>query len=375
MAYGYYRAITIDHTKVPGNLTDHPFLFNSIHLDLRTVGNGGHVTSALGYDIVFSPNPDGSSRYDHEIEKYDAATGEFIAHAKIPSISSSADTVFYIVYGDSGVTTSQENITGVWDSDFRMVQHMVDETTSTILDSTSNNNDGTKKAANAPVEAAAKIGQGQDFDGIGDYVAIADADNLSFGDGTSDDPFTFSAWVYMRDATKFRILEKGADTDTSPAEYQLTFDSSDKLRIALFDDSITGPTRIDLISDTAYTALQNNWHLIGATYDGSSVGAGLSLFIDAVKIDATAVDGGSYTAMHDTVASVFLGASFLGPDSFSDGLIDEVRISSSVRSTDYITATYNNQSSPGTFYGLQAAEQLARAPRGGVTFTSMIGVV
>ena len=47
-----------------------------------------------------------------------------------------------------------------------------------------------------------------------------------------------------------------------------------------------------------------------------------------------------------------------------NGIVDEVRISNSVRSPDWIKTEFNNQSSPGTFYSL-GGEELA--PRRGQT--------
>ena len=47
------------------------------------------------------------------------------------------------------------------------------------------------------------------FDGSNDYISIADANNLSFGDGSTDSAFTISAWVKMDDATGFAIASKG----------------------------------------------------------------------------------------------------------------------------------------------------------------------
>ena len=102
MSYTYYREITIDPNNVPGDLTDFPFLFNTSHADLKTVANGGKIENTasggasgsltIPADLVFSPSQDGSDPYDFEVEKYDPATGELIAHVRIPSLSSSADT-------------------------------------------------------------------------------------------------------------------------------------------------------------------------------------------------------------------------------------------------------------------------------------------
>jgi len=96
---------------------------------------------------------------------------------KVTSVSSSAGTDIYYYYDndhtDNTTYIGAINTTAgghVWDSNFKAVYHMTDATTSTILDSTSNNNDGTKKAANEPIEAVTDIGMGQDFDGINDYL-------------------------------------------------------------------------------------------------------------------------------------------------------------------------------------------------------------
>ena len=70
----------------------------------------------------------------------------------------------------------------VWDSNYTMVQHMKDTTTSSITDSTSNNNDGTKKAANEPLQnTTGKINSAQYFDGNDDYVNISDSASLDLG--------------------------------------------------------------------------------------------------------------------------------------------------------------------------------------------------
>ena len=52
-----------------------------------------------------------------------------------------------------------------------------------------------------------------------------------------------------------------------------------------------------------------------------------------------------------------------GPDKqFFDGIIDEVRLSNTVRSIDWITASYRNQNDPGGFYGVGAVEIASSPP-------------
>ncbi len=361
MPYGYYRTIIIDHTKVPGNLTNHPFLFNTTHNDLRSTGNGGHVVSgAFGYDIIFSPDPAGTTKYDHEIEKYDGATGEFIAHVRIPAISSSVDTVFYIIYGDPDVTTSRENITGVWDANFLMVQHMRDATTSTILDSTSNNNDGTKKDANEPIEAAGPIGQAQDFDGSDDLIDVGMGLDMTTND------FTISTWLNSSATEQYQTILSNTEGAIAYSGYIIMIDDSNQILFQLNDQVVfhnyTNPS--DIVADGTdhqiVLVVDRDNDLAHVYVDGT---------VDAGNIDISAVDGSMSSSR----------VLWLGRDP-NNGLtfvnvLDEIRISDIARGTDYITATFNNQNDPGTFYGLQTDEQIARPPRSGVTFASMIGVV
>lgn len=185
--WNFRKKITIDHTKVDDNLTDFPLLINlSSDSDLASWAQDD------GDDIYFTEN-DGVTKLDHEIEKFDGSTGELIAWVRIPSLSSTTDTEIYMYYANPGAS-NQENVTGVWNSNFKMVQHL-HETSKTAgtyndhLDSTLNNNDG--EAENGvTMDATGKINGADDFDGSDDYVEVADSASL---DITSE--VTVEAWV------------------------------------------------------------------------------------------------------------------------------------------------------------------------------------
>ena len=113
-AWLYRVKITVDHTKVAGNLTNFPFLVN-------IPSNGGLASYARsdGYDLLFTSS-DEVTKLSHEIEKYVSATGELIAWVKIPSLSSTIDTVIYLYYGNPAAA-DQSNPSGVWDSNYKRV--------------------------------------------------------------------------------------------------------------------------------------------------------------------------------------------------------------------------------------------------------------
>ena len=68
-----------------------------------------------------------------EVEKYNGTTGNLIAWVKIPSVSSSTDTVFYLMYGDSSINTDQSDPPNTWDSNFKGVWHMADSAANTTI--------------------------------------------------------------------------------------------------------------------------------------------------------------------------------------------------------------------------------------------------
>jgi len=128
----YRKEITIDNTKVSASLSDFPVLIDIIDADLAS------NAQADGDDILFTDDSD--VKLSHEIELYNSTTGHLVAWVKVPSLSSSIDTVIYVYYGNSSVG-SQQDVNNVWDSDFVMVQHL-EEASGNVLDSTTNGNNG-----------------------------------------------------------------------------------------------------------------------------------------------------------------------------------------------------------------------------------------
>ena len=109
------KMITIDHTKVAASLADFPVLIDISDSDLalKAQQNGG--------DIVFVDSA--VNKLNHEVEYYDNNTGHLIAWVKVPSLSSTSDTVLYMYYGNVAAS-SQQNPAAVWDSNYVMVQHL-----------------------------------------------------------------------------------------------------------------------------------------------------------------------------------------------------------------------------------------------------------
>ena len=174
------------------------------------------------------------------------------------------------------------------------------------------------------------------FDGIDDYVDCGDADNLSFGNGSTDSPFSISAWIKIGQTTTQGIVSKFGG-NTNLREW-LLYTTGAKLRLLLVDASNgkqifgTSPSNLSI----------NNWHHVVCTYNGVGGGTaanGIKLYINGVAQSVTVNNQSSYTAMSNTNTTVKIGK-FVTSE--IQGSIDEVAIFNSELSSSDVTAIYNS---------------------------------
>ena len=145
------------------------------------------------------------------------------------------------------------------------------------------------------------------FDGTDDYISIADADNLSFGDGSTDSALTFSAWVKMDDAQDFKIFSKGI-FNTNFEYYFGTF-SGRNFGLELYDEDVTS-TYERAYTSSALTSYEGQWVHLCATYDGrggASANAGITLYVNGVSQSVTLDDSGTYVSMVNGGADLHIG--------------------------------------------------------------------
>src|SRR5713101_5801564 len=323
--YTFHRAITIDHTKVPNtDQTNFPVLISGTYSYLATTGNGGNVTNANGYDIIFTSDANGSNPLAFERESYNASTGAVNFWVKVPTVSHSSDTVIYMFYGNSSVTTDQSNKMAVWDSNHKGVWHLPDGTTLSAADSTSNSNTGTITSTTA---ATGQIDGGASFNGSTSRIDISGIVNSSLLPN-----YTVEVW-----------LNRNATQPTGYGTFISRHSSGGGNQYFLVTSGGT-VYRWDGFPATQ-TISANAWHHVVYTYDGTT---------ERFYIDGAAAGSNVATLSWDPDNWRF-GMNTGGYRQYS-GLIDEVRISNAVRSADWISTEYNNQSSPLTFYSVGPAQ-------------------
>ena len=327
------RSITIDHTKVPNtDQTNFPVVVTGTYLYLRTLANGGNVTSASGFDIFFSSTSNCGSILKFQRAFWSGSTGVVEFWIKIATVSHTVDTVFYLCYGSPTVTTDQSDPTNVWTNGFISVYHMGDGTTLSGSDSTAN-------ALNGTVDVGATATAGQ-MDGGGSFTGNSDS-KITVGTSATFNVanITVSCWMKTSDVTGADRNMIDRDDAGANRVFQFRKSSTQKLNFIPFvsgANSITGGTTINT----------GAWFYVAGTYDGSNV----RIYVNGVS-DATAVAVAG--SMPSRTLGLKIGA-FFGGSQFFIGQIDEARIASSARAADWLLTEFNNQNSPSTFYTISS---------------------
>ena len=334
--YSFSRAITISHTKVPNtDQTNFPVLISGTYSYLATTSNGGNVTNSSGYDIIFTSDAGGTSPLPFEKETYNPSTGAMIYWVKVSTLSHTTDTVIYVFYGNSAVTTDQSNKTGVWDDSYKGVWHLSNGTTLSGSDSTANGytltNNNSTAAVSGEIDGAAT------FNGTNNYLSNS---SLSIPAGSA---ITVSFWNYVPSSTLQNESGFSVGNNDNPNRIQAHDPWSDQ---TLYWDygSWTGGGRVS----TSYSSHLDAWTYVVLEYNPA--GTVHSIYLNG----SSAASSSSSNVPTSAQTGVYLGG-WPAASLYEKGNLDEFRISTTVRSADRVASEYNNQSSPSTFYSLGSA--------------------
>jgi hypothetical protein len=342
--WNYRKTITINESMVPGSttLTDFPVLISLTDTDLRTTGNGGSVGKSDGTDIVFTSS-DGVTKLSHELERYISTTGELIAWVEVSSLLATTNTTLYMYYGNASAT-DQQDVSGTWSNGFGGVWHTPDGTTLSANDSTSNNNDGT---INGPTATTGKIDGGASI-ATNQYIAVSSAASINIPTGTWETWFNTNtlasgdyARLFYKDAGGTRAFE--------------VYIRNGQLYTEIFANN-------HYSTNTTTTISTGTWYHVAGTYDGDVL---------RIYLNGTSENPNSAPSTNMTTTGGSFGIGRAVGDTFApySGKLDEVRISSSVRSADWLATEYNNQNNPATYVSFGTQTNLASYPTDNPTVT------
>ncbi|MDD5567825.1 MAG: DUF2341 domain-containing protein, partial [Candidatus Omnitrophica bacterium] len=347
--WGHKGTFTISYVSlgITSDLSDFPVLVKLTSADFDLSNSNIRFVDSQGYALSY------------EVEKWSITDGVAYVWVKLPTLSHSSDTTFYMYYDNNSALPADafNNPSDVWSANYVMVQHMDGD----YSDSTSNDNDG--KNVGGVTTVTGTIGDASSYGGVLNNKIVI-ANNSSF----NELPLTISLWV------KADILDQGTwiaflgDYPASAAN-GWTFDSHrGYYQFYYFGDS----QNYVYPSSTLLGAASTNWVYLTVTVDSS----GLSAYRNGQLLASYSWTKGS--AKNATqIADLAIGEMTDNYKVSFDGAIDEVSISNATRSADWIKASYINETTPAAISetasvtgGLTATGKVTLSSEGAITSTN-----
>jgi len=322
--------LTISSAVVDATLTDFPVM-----VKLSAASGIGDVDASPVFDELTSDanrkkiavtSSDGTTQLYCEIEKWDDANELAWLHIKVPSISSSVDTIIYLYYDSAQADnttyigdTTDAVTHNVWDANFKAVYHMAQDpngdTADAIKDSTVNANEGTPSGTMLTADlVTGQVGKAIELDGGDDYINFG-----PIADFTGD--MTISL-IAKKDGTDFyTIVAKRGSTP----QFQFYGVSDGDTGVLAFWNGVAGINNGATISN-------NVWHHLAVVRSGTDI----TFYVDGATSGSTQTLATPGTSGED----VLLG--YDSVSSWANGTRDEFQISSIARSAAWIKATYNS---------------------------------
>ena len=270
--------------------------------------------STNGLDIRFTDET-GTNGLPFEIDEWNT-NGYSTIWVQVPELTASAEVWAYWGNSVAATNTPYNYGEGVWDGDFDAVWHMRED----LLDSTVNDIDGTGTNLTAAVGA---VSSAREQDGVLSTIVLNDDPRLEHANGV-----TVEAWIKNDTATDVqRAFFK------SPG-YAFGINGT-RLRF-------TTLTVKDYQTGTGAIAA-DTWHYIVGKLNANN----------NVKFY---IDGPEYAEVtHSTPGNTGTGTAYLGRWNAErwDGVLDEMRVSGTTRSADWIQATYDTVANNDAFTAYQ----------------------
>ena len=295
---------------VSNNVEDFPFL---VRLNSDNFNFTRQVTYD-GHDIRFS-DPDGT-KLPYEFEQWDITNEQASIWVKVPRINGNSSNDFIIMYWGNysdSIIDNQES-EEVFDNDFAGVWHLHDD----FYDATENNYDGSN---NGSTDTIGIIADGQRFDGSNDYISLSSGCMVS-------DTWSLTFWIKPSDPDNYeRIFIQGSSGCGSRQVMALWYGNHIEFRT-----TTTGSNGNPQKATATITDDDSTWSHVVWTYDGSTHTA----YVNGVS------SSGTVSGYVNVNGYNFIGTSG-GTSNFWTGDLDEIRLSGTNRSADWIKLSYENQ--------------------------------
>ena len=352
--WGFRVPITIESDDISADLTDWTLVFDQAFASVLTQvdgpldADGSRASINGGGDIRFSSDEAGTTQIPCDIRYWTTnntpASATCEVAVKVPAVSSSADTTIYLWWGKSGETQPAVGDTygqyAAYKTAFVGVypySEILPGSAETAKDRTDNQHHARPWNLDDVDRIDSPLGYGYHSDGSPEFVAVDDTSDHSFGDGSTDSPFTVEVLSRLDSVGDEGSFLARTSTNPNSREWGATKGANEELEFWTFDDSSNGyigrKTSINAIS-------VDTWNHLLFRYDGNGVSSSFDIWVDGIESDSADHSSGTYTAMED---GGFETNAFRSYNGYLTGSLSEVRLYSEDVSDAWIVADYNNQ--------------------------------
>jgi len=341
----YRKPLFINSSLVEGSHANFPVLVDITDAYLSI------TAQAHGEDIVFTD--ENNIKLSHEIESYNSTSGHLIAWVRVPQLSSTQNTKIYMYYSNLE-SHNQEDPKGVWDSNYKMVLH---------LDEIEKAHDSTSNGKNGVIHRGVSLREGivdsafeffvrmSRYDYWGGYIKIDNSTDLS-----GFENFTASFWIILKDTHRRQTILNKYDILNNRRSWFIDFQDSNQYGpVFQFFASQDGDHYSQWSAN--FNPSLDKWSYVTIVWESGSVPA---FYIDGVQVST--IGDSIIQSIYENNEPLYVGNCSYRQDRELNGYLDEIRISNSNRSADWIITEYNNQRYPSKFIALGDEETLPDPP-------------
>lgn len=169
--------------------------------------------------------------------------------------------------------------------------------------------------------------------GTSNNIEVADDDTLSFGNGTTDVPFTAICWVNWANVSGNQTLLRKSATGGGDTEYSMDRVSGN-IRIFCYDQSNTSL----ILSTYSLTPTTNTWYMFAMVYGGAGVRP--DLYINGSLVTTSDASSGTYVAMENLNVPLMFGKNPFNTTTSLNGKMCEISIWKKALSAGEISDIY-----------------------------------
>lgn len=325
-------------------LVDFPAL---VKLPAMVDGFAYSDAAADGADIYFTDAA--GNRIPHEIDTWNAS-GDSLVWVRVPAL---ADSATYVTLHWGGGTANVPALSGqdvaTFNGDYMGVWHFSDFTSSATPDSTTNALTMTARGtvANLTLQSS-PVGTGMynPGDGAGLYTPN-DSKWLQYA---TTHQLTISGWFKTTRKTANQRIVSSKTNWQSLGGFEVT------TRGTAATELLAGGANNKQYTKTGIANYNSNWIHFTVIFDGTQATPVSRMYVNGALVQTSTDANYDLKASTDPLTFFSYGATLSGSNELY-GYIDEMRLSKSVRSDDWIKAAYTTMNAPGTFATAGAATE------------------